>query len=111
MYMDISSSTVSGEFDWFPAGKDSKTGKFEGTISKVDPYLMGRRLDVLWTAKSEGKTVKEELKVIMGEGVASPGFGEMKDRGDGVYVYSNPDKISYNDLNLSDVDCNTEYRK
>ena len=43
---------------------------------------------------------KEELKIIIDETIASPGFGEMKDRGDGVYMYANPENINY-DLNLS----------
>lgn len=105
--MNISGSDVTGKFDWLPAQKDSKTGSFTGTISAVDKMMMARTLDVWWDASSEGKRATEQLKIIMGEGNAAPGFGAMKDRGDGVYVYASPETIVY-EPNLSDVDCATE---
>lgn len=102
--MAISGSEVTGNFNWLPAEKDKKIGPFKGTISAVDPYLMGRRIDAFWEASAEGTTVTEELKITMGEGNAAAGFGEMKDRGDGVYVYADPDNLSYAP-NLTDTDC------
>ncbi len=102
--MDISGSEVTGNFNWLPAEKDKKTGPFKGTISAVDPVLMGRTIDALWETSAEGMTVTEELKIIMGEGNAAAGFGEMKDRGDGVYVYADPEHLSYVP-NLTDTDC------
>lgn len=105
--MDIRGNQVIGEFNWVPAEKDSKTGIFEGTISDVDPKMMARTVHALWEASAEGATVMEELKIIVGEGTASPGFGEMRDRGDGVYVYADPDNLSYAP-NLSDTDCGDE---
>lgn len=106
--MNINGDDVDGEFNWVPAEKDSKTGKFSGAISPVDPYMMARTLDVIWDASAEGTLVKEQLKIIMGEGNASPGFGEMKDRGDGVYVYTDPENINYS-LNLSLTSCDDEF--
>ena len=104
--MNIVGDKVTGEFNWLPNGKDAKTGTFAGSISPVDQMMMGRTLDVIWDAHAEGTVHKEQLKIIMGEGNAAPGFGEMKDRGDGVLVYANPEKIVY-EPNLSDVDCLT----
>ena len=69
--------------------------------------MISRRINAIWETKAEGMTVNEELKIIFGEGTANIGFGEMKDRGDGVYVYANPDKLSY-EPNLSDTDCGDE---
>lgn len=107
MVMHITDDKVKGRFDWRPAGKDSKKGEFEGTISPVDRTMMARTLNVLWKASAEGTTSIEELKVIMGEGTATPGFGEMKRRDDGVFVYASPDKINYT-YYMSLADCETE---
>jgi hypothetical protein len=97
-------SNVQGRFDFVPAEKDRKTGTIVGTAGPLDQQMMARTAKLWWTASGEGVTNQEELFVIFGEGIASPGFGEMKDRGDGVYVYANPENISY-DLNLSQTDC------
>ncbi len=95
---------VSGSFNVRPAEKDSKTGTFVGTAGPVDPQSMSRVASVVWQASAEGMTTAEELSIIFGEGNAVAGFGEMKDRGDGTYVYANPDAISYAP-SLQQVDC------
>ena len=95
---------VQGRFDFVPAEKDKKTGTIVGTAGPLDQQMMARTAKLMWTASGEGVTNQEELYVIFGEGMASPGFGEMKDRGDGVYVYADPENISY-DLNLQQTDC------
>ncbi len=105
--MNIAGDKVTGTFDWAPAERDRKSGPFDGTISPVDKFIMGRTLDVWWNATAEGKTATEQLKIIMGEGNAAPAFGEMKDRGDGVFVYAHPEKLVF-EPNLTDVDCKTE---
>lgn len=102
--MNLEGEKAIGELNLIPAEKDSKIGKFEGTVGAVDPYLMGRKMDLWWDTKAEGMNVKEELSIIFGEGTASIGFGEMVDRGDGVYIYKDPQNISYS-LNLTDVAC------
>lgn len=93
-----------GELNFLPKEKDTKTGEFEGIVSAVDKTMMGRTADLFWFTSAEGMNVKEQLKIIFGEGNASIGFGEMVDRGDGVYVYKDVKNISYN-LNLTDVAC------
>lgn len=98
---------VEGSFVYRPFEKDSRQGSFSGTAGPVDQAMMARAARTLWTVSGEGMTNQEELNIIFGEGMASPGFGEMKDRGDGVYVYANPEKISY-DLNFQQVDCEGE---
>jgi hypothetical protein len=95
---------IKGSFDYIPAEKDKKTGPIEGTAGAVDPVAMARKAILWWSASGEGVTNKEELFVLFGEGIASPAFGEMKDRGDGVYVYAHPESVSYG-LNLQQTDC------
>lgn len=102
--MDIRGTDVIGELNWLPAEKDKKTGIFKGTATAVDPYSMSRTFNGFWDTSAEGMNTKEELIIKFGEGTANVGFGEMKDRGDGVYVYAHPDKLSY-EPNLSQTDC------
>lgn len=104
MSLDNTKGKVTGELKFLPAEKDSKVGKFEGTVSAVDKVMMARTVDATWDTFAEGMNTKEQLKLIFGEGTASIGFGEMVNRGDGVYVYKDPAKILYN-LQLTDVAC------
>lgn len=103
--MDVREDKVIGEFYWLPYEKDSKAGVFKGNISKENEN--SRIVSGIWEAKAEGTVVKEEIKIILEENIAKVGFGEMKDRGDGVYVYAFPDKISYGP-NLQQTDCGDE---
>jgi hypothetical protein len=102
--MTLAGEKVTGELDLLPAEKDSKTGTFDGTVGPVDPTMMARKAQVWWRTTAEGMNTTEELRIIFGEGTASIGMGEMTDRGDGVYVYKDPENISYT-LELSDVSC------
>ena len=102
--MDLTGGNVKGELNLLPAEKDKKTGEIEGTVGAVDKVMMARTADLWWFTSGEGMEVKEQLKIIFGEGTASIGMGEMVDRGDGVYVYKDPKNISYT-LNLTDVAC------
>jgi hypothetical protein len=102
--MNLSGDKVDGEFQNLPAEKDKKVGKFEGTVSKVDPNLMGRTALVWWNSMAEGMQTKEQLQIVFGEGDAQIGFGEMVDRGDGVYIYKDLSKLTYGDA-MTDVNC------
>lgn len=95
---------VTGSFYFLPVEKDFKYGTFVGTAGPLDQNSMSRKATLLWQAKGEGVINTEELSIMFGDGSASIGFGEMKDRGDGVYVYADPEKISYS-LNLQQKDC------
>jgi hypothetical protein len=102
--LDILGNKVSGEFDNIPAEKDSKTGDFEGTVGPVDQKEMARTADVWWNTFGEGITAKEQLLIKFGDGSASPGAGELIDRGDGVYVYKDKNNLFYN-FSLSQISC------
>jgi hypothetical protein len=102
--MDIKGDTVLGEYRNLPAEKDSKIGKFEGTVGDFDPQMSGRRADVWWISMAEGMEVKEQLIIEFGEGSAVALFGEMVDRGDGVYVYKDKTKLTPGFL-MSQIDC------
>jgi hypothetical protein len=105
--MKVDGANVIGAFYFLPAEKDIKIGEFKGTISEANPATSVRTVNALWDTQAEGMTTTEELKINLKDSIANPGFGEMKDRGDGVYVYSHPDKIDYS-LNLQQTDCATE---
>lgn len=98
---------VSGSFAWEPAEKDSKRGEFEGVAGALDQKSMSRTADLWWRTSAEGMTATEQLFVKFGDGSAVAGFGEMKDRGDGTYVYANPSAIFYGPT-LSQTDCGDE---
>ncbi len=108
--MHIKDSDVTGEFHNIPAEKDKKTGPFAGTVGPVDKFAMARTASVWWEASAEGVTNKEELSIMFGEGTANIGFGEMVDRGDGLYVYKDPTNLNYS-LDLSDITCEVLFEK
>jgi hypothetical protein len=102
--LNLSGEKVTGEFNYLPAEKDKKTGTFEGTVGAVDKMAMARTADVWWSSMAEGMQNKEQLRIVFGEGNAQAGFGEMVDRGDGIYVYKDISKLSYGE-NMNDVGC------
>jgi hypothetical protein len=102
--MSILGDKVIGEYQNLPAEKDSKIGKFNGTVGKMDPKISGRIADVLWESLGEGMHVTEQLKIEFGEGSAVALFGEMIDKGDGVYVYKDATKITPG-FQMSQTDC------
>lgn len=102
--LEILGENVKGEFQNLPAETDSKVGKFEGTVGPLDQNIMGRVANVWWDSRAEGMEVKEELRIQFGDGSATVGFGEMIDRGDGVYVYKDKDNLFYIKP-MSQIDC------
>jgi hypothetical protein len=102
--MDIRGEKVIGEFHFLPAEKDSKVGIFKGMVSALNIDPEKHSVDAIWDAKAEGTVVEEQLWIVFDKSIASAGFGEMKDRGDGVYVYADPTKISYSP-NMQRTDC------
>lgn len=102
--MDLQGAKVIGEFRNLPAQTDSNFGKFEGTVGSVVPEMMARIADVWWDSESEGMKTKRELRIIFGEGTARVGFGDLQDRGDGVYIYTDKENID-TWQELIDVDC------
>jgi hypothetical protein len=102
--MNILGNKVTGEYRNLPAETDSKVGKFDGTVGKMDPKISGRIADVWWDSFAEGMSVKEQLNIEFGEGSAVALFGEMMDRGDGVYVYKDVAKLTPG-FQMSQTDC------
>jgi hypothetical protein len=70
-------------------------GTFEGTVEPLDQNIMSRRTNVLWNSFAEGMNVTEELVIKFGDGSATVGFGEMVNRGDGVYIYKDKTNLTY----------------
>ncbi|MFA6999792.1 MAG: hypothetical protein WC241_01615 [Candidatus Paceibacterota bacterium] len=104
LQMNISGSNVTGEYQSLLAEKDSKVGKFSGTVGPMDPKISGRIADVWWDSEGEGMSVTEQLKIEFGEGSAVTLGGEMIDRGDGTYVYKDANQIA-SGPQMSQIDC------
>lgn len=104
--MSILGDKVTGEYQNLPAEKDSKIGKFNGTVGKMDPKISGRIADLWWDSLAEGMNVTEQLKIEFGEGSAVALFGEMIDRGDGVYVYKDATKLTPS-FQMSQISCDS----
>ena len=102
--MDLTGEKVVGEFRNLPAEKDSKVGSFEGTVSVLNQQSMSRTADVWWNSFAEGMREKEELLINFGDGNAKVFFGEMVDRGDGVYVYKDKSTLKYGP-ELNQISC------
>jgi len=104
--LNLLNDKVTGEFHNLPAESDSKIGSFEGTVEPLIQEIMGRKANVWWNSYAEGMEVKEELAIEFGDESATVGFGEMVDRGDGVYVYKNKDNLFYV-KSMNQIDCET----
>jgi hypothetical protein len=94
--------SATGTFAFLPAEKDSKVGDFSGIVSNQTD---GATIHGIWNTTAEGVTNKEEIFIKVGNSTAAVGFGEMKLRDDGVYVYAHPESISYSPT-LQQTDCN-----
>lgn len=108
--IDIRGDKATGEFYWLLAKNELKTGIFIGTVTPIDTKTMKQTISALLDAKKGTKTMKEEIVIIFGKGIANVGVGKMKDRGDGVYAYTNIEKLSF-EPNLQQTSCNDEAMK
>ena len=102
--MLLDGGDVSGELNFLPGEKDSKVGKFTGKVGAVDKIAMARTIDAWWNTFGEGIRATEQIIIVFGEGTASIGAGELVDRGDGVYVYKDPNNLQYG-LKFTDISC------
>ncbi|HNW71907.1 MAG TPA: hypothetical protein PKZ36_03120 [Candidatus Paceibacterota bacterium] len=104
--LNILGEKVTGEFMSYLAEKDSKTGDFEGTVGPAGENTKRQLASVWWNSFGEGMNVKEELLIEFGDDVAYTMGGEMVDRGDGVYIYKDKTKLSYNSgYTLNSISC------
>jgi hypothetical protein len=102
--INIDGEKATGALRLLPAEKDALVGTFEGTVSPADQASQSRSAHLWWNTEGEGMTAKQELAIMIKEGMANVGFGEMMDRGDGVYVYKDPAKVDYS-FALPSISC------
>ncbi len=102
--MSIIGTNVKGEYRNLPADKDKMTGVFEGSIGVTNKMTTSRTARVWWMALAEGMTTKQELHINFGQGSAAALFGEMVNRGDGVYVYKDQTKLTPG-ITMPQIDC------
>lgn len=97
-------TNVEGSFSFLPSEKDSKRGVFTGTLSSLAGNSSIRTIHGWWNVLSEGMNTKEEILISLRESTAVIGFGEMKDNGDGSYVYADVTKLLYQPV-LQETSC------
>jgi hypothetical protein len=85
---------VTGEFYNYPAETDSKWGTFTGTVAPSNPEIRGQRAELMWDTHAEGMEATEELWIQFNEDNATPLYGAMMNRGDGVYVYQDKSALT-----------------
>lgn len=106
--MDIREENTIGEFYLSLTDEQPISGIFRGVVSPVDEATNKRSVNALWEVTSGESQLTSELVIIFEEGgVAAPGFGEMADRGDGVFAYTDPANI-YFPISLQQTDCGDE---
>ena len=97
MKLHIDGEHVTGEFNNYPAEKDSKIGTFEGTAANGVAT-------VTWNSTAEGMSNKEELLVKFDDTQAQAAFGEMVQGANGVYVYKDKASAVYQSA-MPVIDC------
>lgn len=102
--LNINEDNVTGEVKNLPAEKDSKVGEFNAVIVAKDNTNHENIATGWWDAVAEGTTVREELTVSFGPDDIRIFYGEMEDRGDGVYMYK--DRQSASMVVIPKIDCN-----
>lgn len=102
--LSIVGSDVTGEFYSIPAEKDAKTGSFVGNVGPVKQQSMSRTASLLWNSSAEGVNVQEQLAIEFGDGSAVALYGEMVDRGDGIYMYKDTNALTPG-FNMWQIDC------
>lgn len=95
---------VEGSFSFVPAEKDSKRGVFTGTLSAVAGNSGTRTIYGWWNVLAEGMNAKEEINIVLMDGTAAVGFGEMKETDTNTYVYADMTKLSYQPV-LQETSC------
>jgi hypothetical protein len=100
----IDGDKISGEVKNLPAEKDSKVGDFNAVIVTADNANHENIATGWWDARAEGSVVREELTVSFGPEEIRIFYGEMEDRGDGVYMYK--DRQSASMVSIERIDCN-----
>lgn len=95
---------ISGEFRNLPAEKDSKVGTFEGLKPVFISDTGVKQADVIWDTLAEGMQNREELMFDYSDLSATAYFGESKDSGDGVYMFTNKSNL-FPQSKMDIIDC------
>lgn len=101
--LNIKDGQVIGEFNNYPAEKDSKIGTFIGEEYRVAQDGPGQYFGT-WDTKAEGMTSKEELLLKTTPIDAQAAFGEMVQGANGTYVYKDKSTVTYQQQ-MSQIDC------
>lgn len=104
--LDIKGDKVTGDLNFLPAEKDSKTGRLSGIISPLGSDGDTRVIGAWWNVSAEGTNVKEQLAILLNKDTAGIGFGEMIESGQNEYIYADPANVAYS-LSLEKVPCTT----
>ena len=91
-------------FTFLPAEKDSKRGILTGTLSALSGDSSVRTVYGWWNVLAEGMNSKEEIIITLSGKTAAVGFGEMKEKEDGSYVYADVNNLSYEPV-LQETSC------
>ncbi len=97
-------TNVEGSFTFLPAEKDSKRGILTGTLSALSGDSSVRTVYGWWNVLAEGMNSKEEIIITLSGKTAAVGFGEMKEKEDGSYVYADVNNLSYEPV-LQETSC------
>lgn len=102
--INLSLDLLTGEYHNIPAETDSKSGRFDGKVISLNKEDNTKRALAWWNSYAEGENVLEELIFDFNDDYAKVGFGPMKDRGDGTYVYQNNSNLFYQQQ-MNKIDC------
>ncbi len=95
---------ISGELRNLPAETDSKVGLFSGLIIESNTPQGLEKANVIWDTFAEGMNTKEELIFDYNQNYAIAYFGELNDRGDGVYVFKDKNNL-YPQEKMTSINC------
>lgn len=99
--LNFKGSNVTGEFNNYPAEKDSKVGRFEGQSMSESGTTS---IKAIWNSFTEGLQAKEELIIVVSpEDGAMVTFGEMVKGANGVYVYKDTSAVVQKPI--AEIDC------
>lgn len=104
LILSIKDTNVEGSFTFLPAEKDSKRGILTGTLSALSGDSATRTIYGWWNVLAEGMNSKEEILITLTGKTAAVGFGEMKEKDDGSFVYVDVNKLSYQPV-LQETSC------
>ncbi len=98
---NLNNNEVYGIMNWIPSEKDSLVGVHKGTVTQMNGSKM---LNVIYTAYGEGIVNRQQEILLIGENDIKQGVGEKYQNKDGVYMFKDIAKLTYDNL-LPKADC------